>query len=90
MTCQKSMLKFRDMGLGRIEAVFEDKRVVGVILEHPGLTSVSWTFRFDHFKIDFRQAHSRSSAEDSITHWLFMALGAPGQTQDESFRRVRN
>lgn len=77
MTSQKSMLEFRDMGLGRIDAVFENKRTVGMIIEHEGLHSVSWMFDYENVKVNLRHAFSRAQAEDAITHWLFMALGAP-------------
>lgn len=77
MTSPKSMLEFRDMGLGRIDAVFEDKIVVGMIIEQHELSRVVWMFRLGDIRVPFRQAQSKERAEDEITHWLFMALGAP-------------
>lgn len=84
---EKSMLEFRDMGLGRIEAVFEDKTVVGMIIEQTGLSSVVWMFKYGALRVPFRQAHSRAQAEDSITHWLFMALGAPGNVSSSEISK---
>lgn len=82
----KSMLEFRDMGLGRIEAVFEDKITVGMIIEQPGLASVAWMFKYEGVLVPFRQAHSRTLAEDGIFHWLLMALGAPVENRERAVR----